>query len=267
MKKKLMVLLFVFGIMAALPTVVFADDPPPPPPPPACYTPPTELVNSIIKVAEKDGRFTTFAAAARVAGLENLFGVQFGLTVFAPTNEAFAKLPAGELEALLANPGQLRQVLLYHSVQDPYNSPEAANLGVIRTGLGKNMDVRGGVINGSANIVVTDIMAENGIIHGINNILVPPVAEFTTRNLPPAPISAECACALAVQNAGIRADRNRQAAALALAEAKADFSLKFATLENIGSGSSFGLLADSGKSSVAFKLAPQSGSGSISLAH
>ena len=182
------------------PSVAFADDPPPPPPPPACFVG-HSFTNHVVKVAAADGRFSIFAQAVQVAGLENTFATNEGFTVFAPTDAAFLALPDGVLDGLLANPGQLRQVLLYHTLQDPYTAAEVPGLGTIRTSLGKDFSVMGTTINGSSTIVITDLMAENGIVHGINMVLTPPPAEFTTRNLPPAPPSEACLCLIAAQSA------------------------------------------------------------------
>lgn len=164
---------------------------------PACfYVQPDVFPNNVLDVAEAQG-FTTFAAAVRAAGAEDLLTTKNGFTIFAPTNAAFDALPAGALDELLANPGKLRQVILFHIIQDPYLASELPT-GSVRTSLGKNVTITAAPTVNDANVVIRDIDdASNGIIHGINQVLLPPDGTFTTRNRPPAepqPYSAECNC-------------------------------------------------------------------------
>lgn len=166
---------------------------------PSCYFVQPELFsNNVLDVADAQG-FTTFAAAVRAAGAEDLLTTKNGFTIFAPTNEAFDALPPGKLDELLANPGELRQVILYHILQDEYLGRELPN-GDVRTGLGKTVRIIERNVVNQASIVQYDITdASNGIIHGINSVLLPPTGVFTTRSRPPAPpqeLSAECECHL-----------------------------------------------------------------------
>lgn len=119
--------------------------------------------------------FNTLAAAVKAAGLEETLTTGGPFTVFAPTDEAFAKLPAGTLESLLANPDQLKKVLLYHVVSgnvlaaDVVKLKEAATLNGGKVGI----STTGGVKVGGANVVKTDIEATNGTVHVIDTVLIP----------------------------------------------------------------------------------------------
>ena len=138
----------------------------------------------IVDTAVGAGQFTTLVAAVQAAGLVDALKGDGPFTVFAPTDEAFAKLPAGTVEALLADPeGQLTQILLYHVLPgqvmaaDVTDGLEAATL----QGDKVKFSVQDGkaMVN-DANIVATDIVASNGVIHVIDSVLLPPAAEPAT---------------------------------------------------------------------------------------
>ena len=135
----------------------------------------------IVDTAVGAGQFTTLVAAVQAAGLVDALKGDGPFTVFAPTDEAFAKLPAGTVDALLADPeGQLKQILLYHVLSgqvmaaDVSDGLEAATL----QGDKVKFSVQGGkpMIN-DANIVATDIVASNGVIHVIDSVILPPAPE------------------------------------------------------------------------------------------
>ncbi len=119
--------------------------------------------------------FTTLAAAIDAAGLAETLSGEGPFTVFAPTDEAFAKLPEGTVEALLANPEALKRVLLHHVAAGAVTSGEVVKLEKARTLSGQDLaiDTTEGVRVGMANVTKADIMASNGVIHVIDTVLVP----------------------------------------------------------------------------------------------
>ncbi|MCS6827207.1 MAG: fasciclin domain-containing protein [Caldilinea sp.] len=142
---------------------------------------PTEELADIVDTAVAAGSFNTLVAAVQAAGLVDALRGAGPFTVFAPTDDAFAKLPAGTIDALLADPtGDLTQILLYHVVPgkvmstDLSDGLEASTLqgGTVVFTLGD-----GGAKVNDANIVAADIEASNGVIHVIDSVLLPPAAE------------------------------------------------------------------------------------------
>jgi uncharacterized surface protein with fasciclin (FAS1) repeats len=126
---------------------------------------------------------TTLETAVIAAGLADDLSTAGPFTVFAPTDAAFAALPAGVLDALLADPtGDLADVLLYHVVGAEALSTDLSNGQEIQTLLGQdvvvtiNMD---GVFINDAEVIVADLMAENGVVHVIDAVLLPPVIPGT----------------------------------------------------------------------------------------
>ena len=135
---------------------------------------------NIAAVAEGAGSFKTLLAAVKAAGLERELTGRGSLTVFAPTDEAFAKLPAGTVETLLKpeNKAKLRSILLYHIARGNLDSATVVKRSGIRTLQGKTLPVKmdGGsekVIIGEANIAAVDVLARNGVIHVIDTVLIP----------------------------------------------------------------------------------------------
>ncbi|MFT5234604.1 MAG: putative surface protein with fasciclin (FAS1) repeats, partial [Candidatus Krumholzibacteriia bacterium] len=129
---------------------------------------------SIFGTAEAAG-FTTLVAAVKAAGLEETLTEQGPFTVFAPTDEAFAKLPEGTVENLLANPEQLKKVLLYHVVAGAVSSEQVVKLKEAKTAEGSKVkiQVKDGVWLNDAKVVKADIEAKNGLIHVIDTVLIP----------------------------------------------------------------------------------------------
>ncbi|MDX1493667.1 MAG: fasciclin domain-containing protein [Longimicrobiales bacterium] len=130
----------------------------------------------IVAVAQAAGSFETLLAAATAADLVATLKSDGPFTVFAPTDEAFAKIPAAQLEALLADKEALQKVLLYHVVPGKVASSQVVNLNSAETAAGQNVSIQ--VENGSvkvddANVVATDIEATNGIIHVIDTVILP----------------------------------------------------------------------------------------------
>lgn len=134
---------------------------------------------SIVDIAVADGRFTTLVAAVTAAGLADTLDGEGEFTVFAPTDAAFAKLPAGTVNALLNNIPALTDILLYHVVPGAVPASSVVALNSAETVQGSpiliNVTDSGVVLNGSVNVVITDIRASNGIIHVIDTVLLPPM--------------------------------------------------------------------------------------------
>ena len=131
----------------------------------------------IVDTAVAAGQFTTLAKALDAAGLVDTLKGPGPFTVFAPTDAAFAKLPAGTLEGLLANPDQLRAVLTYHVVSGKVTAADAANLQSATTLEGEDLSITttdGAVQIDKADVTLPDVMASNGIIHVIDAVMLPP---------------------------------------------------------------------------------------------
>jgi transforming growth factor-beta-induced protein len=131
----------------------------------------------IVDTAVAAGSFTTRVAAVQAAGLVDALKSEGPFTVFAPTDDAFAALPAGTIDALLADPsGDLTQILLYHVVPgavmaaDVSDGLEAETLQGSTVSFSMHGD---SVMINDAMIVVTDIMASNGVIHVIDAVILP----------------------------------------------------------------------------------------------
>jgi len=129
---------------------------------------------AIYPLAEKAG-FTTLVAAVKAAGLDETLTEKGPFTVFAPTDEAFAKLPEGTVEGLLANPEKLKKVLLYHVVSGSVPSSEVVKLDSAKTLEGSKIAIRAkdGVQVNDANVIKADIAATNGTVHVIDTVLIP----------------------------------------------------------------------------------------------
>jgi uncharacterized surface protein with fasciclin (FAS1) repeats len=124
------------------------------------------------------GNFTTLVAAVKAAGLVDTLKGPGPFTVFAPTDEAFAKLPPGTLESLLKpeNKAKLQSILTYHVVAGKVMSQDVVKLHSAKTVEGQSVAI--GTVNGAvtidnARIVKADIVASNGVIHVIDTVLLP----------------------------------------------------------------------------------------------
>jgi uncharacterized surface protein with fasciclin (FAS1) repeats len=123
----------------------------------------------------KSAGFETLTAAIDAAGLEEVLTEGGPFTVFAPTDEAFAKLPEGTVEALLKDKEALKQVLLYHVVSGEVMAKDVVKLkkAVTLNGQMVMIDTKDGVKINDANVIKTDIETENGVIHVIDTVLIP----------------------------------------------------------------------------------------------
>lgn len=133
----------------------------------------------IVDTAVEAGDFTTLAAALEAAGLVSTLKGEGPFTVFAPTDAAFEKLPAGTVENLLKpeNKEQLVGILTYHVVPGKVMAADVVGLDEAATVNGKMIDVQAegsAVMVNGANVTSTDIAASNGVIHVIDQVILPP---------------------------------------------------------------------------------------------
>jgi uncharacterized surface protein with fasciclin (FAS1) repeats len=137
---------------------------------------------SIAEIAAADGRFTTLVTALDAAGLVETLSGEGSFTVFAPTDDAFAALPEGTIETLLADIETLTNILLYHVVDGKVMAADAVGLvgQEVLTLSGATFTVSSEMdslyIN-DAKVIITDIEASNGVIHVIDTVLLPPADE------------------------------------------------------------------------------------------
>lgn len=134
-----------------------------------------EAAGDIVDVAVAAGSFETLVAAVKAAGLVETLKGTGPFTVFAPTDEAFAKIPTADLELLLADKEKLTAVLTYHVVPGKVMAADVAELESAKTvqGASISIDTTDGVKVDDAKVVQTDIMASNGVIHVIDTVIMP----------------------------------------------------------------------------------------------
>jgi len=137
------------------------------------------MEKNIVETAVQAGKFTTLAKALGAAELVETLKGDGPFTVFAPTDEAFAKLPAGTIESLLKpeNKDQLTAILTYHVVPGKVMAKDVVRLDEAKTVNGKKVTVKtngGTVMINGAKVTATDIAASNGIIHVIDTVILPP---------------------------------------------------------------------------------------------
>jgi uncharacterized surface protein with fasciclin (FAS1) repeats len=131
---------------------------------------------NIVKTAAAAGQFKTLLALAEQAGLASTLEGKGPFTVFAPTDAAFAKVPKSTLAALAHDRDKLRAVLLYHVLKGKITAAKLIKLHSVRTLNGQSLRVRvtnGVVTVGGARVVKANITASNGVIHVINQVLIP----------------------------------------------------------------------------------------------
>lgn len=133
----------------------------------------------IVDTASSNGNFKTLVAALKAAGLVDTLKGKGPFTVFAPTDAAFAKLPAGTVENLLKpeNKAQLAKILTYHVLSGKVMSTDVATKIIdVKTVQGQTLKVNGGYVitlNGVSTVVIADIVTDNGVIHVIDTVLLP----------------------------------------------------------------------------------------------
>lgn len=132
----------------------------------------------IVDTAVSAGHFTTLVTAVKAAGLVETLKGKGPFTLFAPTDEAFSKIPAAQLDALLADKEALTKVLTYHVVPGRVMSSELVSkrmtLAKTVQGQSVNIDARTNVKVNNANVEKADIVTSNGVIHVIDSVILPP---------------------------------------------------------------------------------------------
>ena len=134
----------------------------------------TANAKDIVETAIAAGNFNTLATALKAAGLVETLKGTGPFTVFAPTDAAFAKIPKAQLDALLADKAKLTAVLTYHVVPGKVMSKDV-KAGMVKTVQGSSLTVAtmGGVKVDNANVIAVDIVADNGVIHIIDTVILP----------------------------------------------------------------------------------------------
>lgn len=145
---------------------------------PSAYADHHGMKKDIVDVAVENGSFGTLVAAVQAGGLVETLKSEGPFTVFAPTDEAFAKLPAGTVEMLLKpeNKDKLVAVLTYHVVAGKVTAADVVKLDSANTVQGQAVTVKsnyGNVMINDAKVVMADVKASNGVIHVIDKVLLP----------------------------------------------------------------------------------------------
>lgn len=134
---------------------------------------------NIVQTAVAAKQFTTLVSLVKKAGLAGALSGKGPLTVFAPTDAAFAKVPKATLDALAKDPAKLKAVLLYHVVSGKVGSAAVVKLSSAKTLEGQSVKIMtsgGKVMIDAANVTTADVAASNGVIHIIDKVLLPPAA-------------------------------------------------------------------------------------------
>lgn len=130
---------------------------------------------NIVETALTAGSFKTLVTAVQAAGLAKTLSSPGPFTVFAPTDEAFARLPPGTVENLLKDRAKLTAILMYHVVAGRHPAADVMTKSSLQTVQGQSIriDARNGVKVNDANVIAPDVMADNGIIHVIDHVILP----------------------------------------------------------------------------------------------
>ncbi len=135
-----------------------------------------EVSKNVVDIAVQDGRFTTLVAALQAADLDGVLSGDGPFTVFAPTDDAFAKLPEGTLDSLLADIPALKDILLYHVVSGKVMAADVVSLESAETLQGSEFSISsmyGKVMVDESEVIITDIVGSNGVIHVVDTVLIP----------------------------------------------------------------------------------------------
>lgn len=132
-------------------------------------------MSNIVETAISAGSFKTLVAAVQAAGLGGTLSGPGPFTVFAPTDQAFAKLPAGTVEGLLNNLPKLTEILTFHVVPGKLMAADVIKLTSAKTVQGQNVTIaaQNGVTINGANVVTPNIETDNGVIHVIDQVMLP----------------------------------------------------------------------------------------------
>ena len=139
---------------------------------------------TVVNVAANAGNFKTLVAAIQAANLQEALKGDGPFTILAPTDEAFAALPKSTLDALLANPDKLATILKYHVISGKAPASAVVTMTSLDSLQGSSIEVKaqdGKVMVNDARVVKTDVMADNGVIHVIDKVLIP--ADFDLASL------------------------------------------------------------------------------------
>jgi uncharacterized surface protein with fasciclin (FAS1) repeats len=131
---------------------------------------------NIVETAVGAGSFNTLVTAVKAAGLVETLSGPGPFTVFAPTDEAFGKLPAGTIEALLQDKAKLTSILTYHVAAGKYLAADVVKMSSLKSVQGQNITISlkdGAAMVDNAKIVKTDIVCSNGVIHVIDVVILP----------------------------------------------------------------------------------------------
>lgn len=146
------------------------------PEPPVLHAAAQRDMGNIVQVAQVAGQFSTLLAAVEAAGLTATLESAGPFTVFAPTDGAFHNLPEGTVDALLADPEALAQILLYHVVPGVLKMSDLREVTHLETAQGAHLQVEntpnGLTVNGKT-LLTADVAASNGVVHVITAVLVP----------------------------------------------------------------------------------------------
>jgi len=163
-------LIFVFMLASAFTSYIIADD--------------HKAEKDIVETAVAAGSFNTLAKALTEADLIDALKGDGPFTVFAPTDEAFAKIPEKKLNALLADKDALKKVLLYHVVSGKVTADKVVDLNKAETLEGSNVKIKAKnkmVKINNAKVISADVMASNGVIHVIDTVLMPEKKEMKSK--------------------------------------------------------------------------------------
>lgn len=132
------------------------------------------FADDLLTTIAGESAYSTFATAVKTAGIEDAFKGDGPITVFAPNNEAFAKIPKAKLKKLLADKAELAKVLQYHIVAAKITSADVA-AGKVKTVEGDDLalSVTEGVKVNNARVIGTELHADNGAIHTVDTVLIP----------------------------------------------------------------------------------------------
>jgi uncharacterized surface protein with fasciclin (FAS1) repeats len=164
------------SLLLAVSATSFAAPPAQPAPTPTAAPAAKKEVKDIVDTAIAAGNFKTLAKALQAADLVQTLKGKGPFTVFAPTDDAFAKLPPGTLEALLNDIPKLKAILTYHVVAGKVTAAQVATLKKAKTvnGASVTLDSKAGVKVNGATVTAADIEATNGVIHVIDAVILPP---------------------------------------------------------------------------------------------
>ena len=140
-------------------------------------------MSNIIETAIAAGSFKTLVSAIQAAGLTETLSGKGPFTVFAPNEDAFAKLPAGTLDGLLKDIPKLKQLLSYHVVPGKQMAADIMKLTTLKTVEGQNLAVTStnGVRVNNASVIKADVGCDNGVIHVVDTVFAIPASKFTTK--------------------------------------------------------------------------------------